>query len=120
LTFFKSVLKVKGDQEVKSRKRATIQNLPRGANNDAEWARLVIPNFIRLLLAGEQPWLIGDDVIISELQKVWNHVYGNKLPFTIMKGTVPFELVRNLSGSCLIILLIFRRRHRGSMTIAAE
>jgi hypothetical protein len=58
---------------------------------------LVIPNFIHLLLAGEQPWLIGDDVIISELQKVWDHVYGRKVPFTIKKGTVPFDLVSNVS-----------------------
>lgn len=58
--------------------------------------QLVIPNFIRLLAAGDQPWLIGDDAIISALQNVWNHVYGNKLQFTIERNTIPFDLVRFL------------------------
>ncbi len=93
------------EQDVKSRKRATIQDLPEGANNDSAWTRLVIPNFIRLLLAGEQPWLIGDDIIISELQNIWDHVYGRKIPFTIQKGTVPFDLVRN--PQFYLLLLIF-------------
>ena len=103
--FSQSILRAKADQDTKSRKRATIQNLPKGANHNMAWTRLVIPNFIHLLLAGEQPWIIGDDVIILELQKVWNHVYGRKIPFTIKKGTVPFELVSH--PSFLIILLIF-------------
>lgn len=84
-------------QDTKSRKRPTIQNLPNGANKNFAWTRLVIPNFIRLLLAGDQPWLIGDNVIISELQKVWDLVYGQELPFTIKKGTVPFDVVSTVS-----------------------
>ena len=89
------------DQDAKSRKRATIPDLPKGANKDGAWTRFVIPNFIRLLLVGDQPWLISDDVFISKLQKVWNHVYGKSIPFIITKGTVPFIIVRN--SSCFII-----------------
>jgi hypothetical protein len=106
LTFSQSILKANTDQDAKSRKRATIQNLPEGANNDSAWTRLVIPNTIRLLLAGEQPWVIGDDVIISELQKVWDRVYGRKIPFTIKKGTVPSELISNLSCLTLFLLIL--------------
>ena len=91
---FQSLVTVKASgTKPPSRKRATIQNLPKGANEDAAWTRLVIPNFINLILAGEQPWVIVDDVIIAELQRVWDHVYGMKVKFTIEKGTVPFELV---------------------------
>jgi hypothetical protein len=72
-----------------------------GANKDNAWTRLVIPNFIRLLLTGDQPWLISDDVFISDLQKVWNFVYGKSVPFMITKGTVPFNIVSNFS--CFII-----------------
>ncbi len=79
--------------ETKPRKRATLQDLPKGANEDAAWSRLVIPNFINLVLAGEQPWMITDDFIVAELQSVWDHVYGMKVEFTIEKGTVPFDLV---------------------------
>jgi hypothetical protein len=93
------------DGRVRS-KHATNQDLPEGANKDAAWTRLVVPNFIRLLLAGEQPWLIGDDVFISELQKVWNHVYGRSLPFIITKGTASFKIVSNLSCLLYVVFLI--------------
>jgi hypothetical protein len=79
--------------ETKPRKRATVQDLPNGANEDAVWTRLVVPNFVNLVLAGEQPWMVTDDFIVAELQRVWDHVYGMRVEFTIEKGTVPFDLV---------------------------
>jgi hypothetical protein len=42
---------------------------------------------------GEHPWIITDDAIIAELQRIWDHVYGMKVEFMIEKGTTPFELV---------------------------
>ena len=79
-----------------SRRRASFHDLPKGANQDAAWTQLVIPNFINLILAGEQPWIITDDVIVAELQNIWDHVYGMRLEFMIEKGTVPFELVSHI------------------------
>ena len=70
---------------------------------------MVIPNFLNLILAGEQPWLIADNTIISELQRVWNHVYGNRVSFTIEKKSVPFELVRYVSRA--VTLLTHPSRH---------
>lgn len=104
---------------MKSRRRATKKGLPLGANKDDAWVRLVIPNFIRLLMAGDQPWLIGDDVIISALQNVWDHVYGNKIPFTIGKNTVPFNLVSLLFVS-IFSFICFSRQYKSSMTIEAN
>jgi len=62
-----------------------IEDLPDSADEDHAWTRRVIPNFINIILTGEQAWLITDDTIISELQRVWNHVYGSSIPFTIEK-----------------------------------
>ena len=81
------------NQDRKPRQRATIQNLPVGANDDNAWTRVVIPNFIRLIMSGEQPWLIADDTIVSDLQNIWNYVYGRRVRFEVKKGTVPFDLV---------------------------
>jgi len=92
--FSQSIVKAQVHQDAKPRKsRLTIQDLPDGANDDSAWSRLVVPNFIHLIMSGEQAWLIDDDVIISELQDVWNHVYGRRVRFNIKRGTVPFELV---------------------------
>jgi hypothetical protein len=95
-----------GKSEGKACKRSTFEDLPKGTNVDAAWTRLIIPNFINLILAGDQPWIITDDTVISELQRVWDHVYGRKVEFTIEKGTVPFELVSlKTHTSCLHLFL---------------
>jgi hypothetical protein len=70
-------------------------------------------------MAGDQPWVIGDDVIISVLQNVWDHVYGNKIPFTIEKNTVPFDLV-SLFIIIVLLLTFLSRPYRSSMIIEAN
>ncbi len=91
---FQSLVKVKSEKsDSKPRKRATVQDLAMGANEDSAWTRLVVPNFINIILADEQPWVITDGVVIAKLQLIWDHVYGMKVQFTIEKGTAPFELV---------------------------
>lgn len=60
---------------------------------DDAWARVVIPNFINLVLSGDKPWISCEKDILPLLQDVWDHTYGCKLIFKIHKGTVPFELV---------------------------
>jgi hypothetical protein len=109
LKFSQSIIKVQANQETKSRKRATMQDLPPGSNHENAWTRLLVPNFIRLIMAGEHPWVIDDSVIISDLQAVWNHVYGRRVPFEIKRGTVPFDLVRFLFS--IFALLIFFLGH---------
>ena len=52
--------------------------------------------YTNLILASEQPWIITDDVVVAELQNIWDHVYGMQLEFAIEKGTVPFELVSHI------------------------
>ena len=91
VTLFQSLLKSKAED--KPRKHATVNDLPTSTNKNAAWVQLVIPNFMNLILAGEHPWIIPDDVIISTLQNVRDHVYGSSLEFTIGRFSVPFELV---------------------------
>ena len=93
-TLFQSLLKSKAED--KPRKHATVNDLPTGANKNAAWVQLVIPNFMNLILAGEHPWIIADNVIISTLQNVWDHVYSSNLEFTIEQFSVPFELVSHI------------------------
>jgi hypothetical protein len=74
---------------------------------------------MNLVLAGEQPWMISDDLIIAELQRVWDHVYGMKVEFAIEKGTVPFDLVSFIHmESYLRVLYSFLLRYpKSSVTI---
>jgi len=69
-------------------------------------------------MTGEQPWFIGDDAIISDLQDVWNHVYGRKVPFEIKKATVPFDLVSFLLS--IYSFSFFSRPYKSFMSIEAR
>ena len=71
-------VKVK-ELESKHHKWASVLDLPEGANDEAAWTRLVIPNFINIILASKDPWIITDDTVVLELQRVWNHVYGRRV-----------------------------------------
>lgn len=102
------MVKLKAEQsETKSRRPATVQDLPKGANEDAAWSRLVVPNFINLILAGNQPWIITDDLIIAELQCIWDHVYGRRVEFAIEKGTVPYKLVSFMTNTYILYETLF-------------
>ncbi len=70
-------------------------------------------------LVSDHSWLIRDDAIVSVLQSIWDHVYGNKISFMIRKNTVLFDLV-----SLLFIIILsfigFSRQYKSSMTIEAN
>jgi len=54
LTSFQSIIKGQGHQDTsKTCKRATNQDLLDGAHDDAAWVKLVILNFICLIMVGD-------------------------------------------------------------------
>lgn len=77
------------------KQRPAVNRLPKGANLNDAWAQVVVPNFINLALSGNNPWISGED-ITPLLQDIWDRTYGDRLPFTIERGTTPFELVSEI------------------------
>ena len=81
-------------KDVGTRKqRPAVDRLPDGANDDDAWSRVVIPTFINLVISGDKPWISSETEVAPLLQDVWDHTYGDRLPCTIKKSTIPFELV---------------------------
>ena len=78
---------------VTRKQRPAVDRLPLGATSDDAWSRVVIPNFINLVVSGDNPWMSNEADIAPLLQKVWDCTYGSKIPFMIQKGTVPFDLI---------------------------
>jgi hypothetical protein len=86
------IIRVK-DEEPKSRKKPTINNLPDGANDDNAWTHIVIPSFLKLVVASDNPWMYKEADIKPLLQKVCNYTYGRSLTLDINKGSIPYEIV---------------------------
>lgn len=85
-------------REPNRKQRPAIGRLPDGATDDNAWTRVVIPTFINLVLSGDKPWISSEAELGPLLQDVWDHTYGDNLPFDIKKSTVPFELVSETSN----------------------
>ena len=83
--------KVKAEKEVKQqRKKAQLKDLPDGTKN---FSHNIILIFICHVHSGHVPWPLDERDIAPALQKAWDEVYRRKVPFHIMKGSVPYELV---------------------------
>jgi hypothetical protein len=80
-------------KDVTRKQRPALDRLPDGATEDDAWTRVVVPTFINLVLSGDKPWISSEAELAPLLQDVWDHTYGDNLPFNIKKSTVPFELV---------------------------
>jgi hypothetical protein len=84
----------------KSRKVWKIEDLPAGSNTDNEWKSIIVPNFINLVLAGDEPWTTNDKLLIPMLQQVWSktHGPGREKSFEIKVNTAPWQLVSTSSS----------------------
>lgn len=90
------MVKVKLEQDVKPYKRASIEDLPEGANENKAWTNILLPTFLTLVLSSDNAWLYEEVDIKPVLQEAWNYTYGSRIPFIIEKNTVPYELVSRL------------------------
>jgi hypothetical protein len=79
----------------KSRKVWKIEDLPAGSNTNNEWQSIIVPNFINLVLAGDEPWTSNDKLLIPMLQQIWSKTHGREMSFEIKVNTAPWQLVSN-------------------------
>ena len=74
----------------------TNAHLPSGCQDNGTWCHIFIPAYLQLLASqdsDDDTWTINDDEGVSIQQKIWDFVYGNKVPhITTVQGPV-FALV---------------------------
>lgn len=65
--------------------RKTNADLPSGTLDNATWRRTFIPTYLQLLACRDvkEAWSVDDDEATALLQKVWDYVYGQRVPYTV-------------------------------------
>lgn len=93
------------------KEKFTNGHLPRGCQDNGAWRRIFIPTYLQYLASRDSDkdaWALNDDEAVSIQQKIWDFVYGDKVPHIItVKGPV-FALVGvpiHLSSRILITFL---------------
>lgn len=95
------------------REKFTNANLPRGCQDGGAWRRILIPTYLQYLAcrdADDDAWAINDDKGVSIQQKIWDFVYGEKVPHIITVQGPVFALVgiTILLASCILITSLSR------------
>jgi hypothetical protein len=58
-----------------ARQRTTNKDLPPGSQDGNRFRRHFIPTFIKLVAAGNDPWVIVDKDAVILLQRAWKKIY---------------------------------------------
>jgi hypothetical protein len=75
--------------------RKTNADLPTGTLDNATWRRTFMPTYLQLFACQDvkAAWSIDDKEATALLQKVWDHVYGQRVPYTVDPRGSVFRVV---------------------------
>ena len=78
------------------KEKYTNANLPSGCQDSGTWRRTFIPTYLQYLASRDSDtdaWAVNDDEGVSIQQKIWEFVYGDKIPHIITVQGPVFSLV---------------------------
>jgi hypothetical protein len=82
------------------KEKFTNAHLPSGSQDNGAWRRIFIPTYLQYLASRDSgsesdkdAWALNDDEAVSIQQKIWDFVYGNKVPHIITVQGPVFALV---------------------------
>ena len=80
------------------KEKYTNAHLPLGAQDNSAWRRIFIPTYLQYLAgrdtkSNNDAWAINDNESVSIQQKIWDFVYGDKVPHIISVQGPVFALV---------------------------
>lgn len=83
-----------------SGKKSTTNDLPDGAQDHDRWSSLFVPTLLRFQGCRHDPWTWDARGSVSVIQKIWDAVYGDSLPHTVVAGDSVHKVVRFSLTSC--------------------
>ena len=83
------------------RSKYTNADLPAGSQEHNVWRGKVVPTFIQYMSTDENIWGTDDDVAADTMQRIWDFIYGAKIPQKIMLGG-PILSVVSFFNSCIV------------------
>lgn len=72
-------------------------DLPKEVHEGNRWSGRFIPTLLQYLGTRIDPWVWTDRYAIATLQHIWDVVYGDSIPSTIVLNDAAYQLVRCLS-----------------------
>ncbi|KAI0352007.1 hypothetical protein OH77DRAFT_1429041 [Trametes cingulata] len=69
-----------------------IKDLPGGTWAQDQWARSFVPTLVKYQGTRSMPWLWDDEWSVAVVQKIWNAVFGDRLPHRVQRGDVVHSL----------------------------
>ena len=90
------------------RDKFTNAHLPPGCQDNGAWHHIFIPTYLQYLAgrdSDKDAWAVNDDEALSVQQRIWDFVYGDKVPHIITVEGPVFGLVSvpiSLPSSILI------------------
>jgi hypothetical protein len=73
--------------------KLTNKDLPRGCQDGNLWRRRFIPTYMTFVASYNQVWSVIDGDAIDAMQKIWDQIYGQKIPHTIELHDAVFQTV---------------------------
>ena len=75
------------------------KHLPEGCQDDLKWRRRYVPTYLRFLSSYPKVWTIADNEAVKAMQKIWNVIYGDEIPYDVNVNCAVFKTVCLLSIS---------------------
>jgi hypothetical protein len=74
----------------------TLADLPEACNKNNLFRKRFIPTYIKFVAQSGDPWTIDDLAAVTAMQKIWNAIYGQTIPYTISTDGPVFAIVHIL------------------------
>lgn len=83
-------------------KKSTTNDLPDGAQDHDRWSSLFVPTLLRFQGCRHDPWTWDARGSVPVIQKIWDAVYGDSLPHTVVAGDNVHKVVCSSPTPCAL------------------
>jgi hypothetical protein len=70
------------------------EDLPVGCIDGNRWRGCFIPSYIWFLAFQDDPWRVSDNAAVKGMQKIWDAIYNERIPYEISANDAVFTIVR--------------------------
>jgi hypothetical protein len=82
------------------------KDLPEGCQDQLKWRRRYVPTYLRFLSSYTKVWTISDNDAVTAMQKIWDDIYGDQIPYNVNVNSAVFKTVRPPSISVGLNMLL--------------
>jgi hypothetical protein len=69
------------------------KHLPEGCQGQFKWCRHYVPTYLWFLSSYPKVWAIPDNDAVKAMQKIWDDIYGDEIPYDVNVNCAVFKTV---------------------------